>query len=161
MIAQADWVWVIGFRWVHIVSACLLVGATFFFATALFSPAVASGEPAEDARALRARRSLQMLARVVIVLLIATGIYNIVLNHVAYERSLPLSHLLLGPHALLALVIAGMLEVGLSSRRAPAARRGWLWTTIVLMFITVAVASSLKYVREHPRSNAGSTQSSR
>lgn len=150
MIAQLNWVWAIGFRWVHIVSACLLIGGTFFYAAVLASGPVAAGESVEDARAVFARRSLQMLARLLVVLLIATGVYNIILNHVAYERSLPLSHLLIGPHALLAVVILGALEVGLSKRRAPAARRGWLWTTVVLMFITVAIASSLKYVREHP-----------
>jgi hypothetical protein len=112
MIVEASWIWAIGFRWVHIMSASLLIGATFFFVTVLGREAVVQGEPTEAAIVIRARRSLQLLARVVIVLLIATGIYNLLLNRIAYERGLPLTHLLLGTHALLALVIAGMLEVG-------------------------------------------------
>jgi hypothetical protein len=69
--------------------------------------------------------------------------------------------LLLGTLALLALVIAGVLEVGLSSRQTPGARHGWLRATVALMFITVALASGLKYVREHPGPNVGDMSAAR
>ncbi|HSZ59905.1 MAG TPA: hypothetical protein VK797_29960 [Tepidisphaeraceae bacterium] len=154
MIADASWIWIILSRWVHVLSACLLIGATFFFAGVFGRSAAAEPESAEGVLGKRARRLLQMLARTAIVLLIATGVYNLLLNRIAYEHTLPLSHVLLGLHALLWLVIAGMLEVGLSSRRTPAVRRTWLGATVALMFLTVALASSLKYVREHPRATA-------
>ena len=91
-----------------------------------------------------------MLVRVTIVLLIASGIYNLILNRDGYHRTLPLSHGLLGSHVLLALVIVGLLEAGLSARRVECGRRGLVRIGVVLLFVTVAVASTLKYVREHP-----------
>jgi hypothetical protein len=140
MIADASWLVILS-RWLHVISACLLVGATFFYAV------LPNSDPPEGARA---RRSLQMLVRVTIVLLIATGIYNLILNREGYHRTLPLSHGLLGTHVLLALAIVGLLEAGLSARRVEGGRRGLLRIAVVLLFVTVAVASSLKYVREHP-----------
>jgi len=135
MIADANWLPVVFSRWVHVISACLLVGGTFFFAIAWRS---------------EGRRALQMLVRVTIVLLIASGIYNLILNRDGYHRTLPLSHGLLGSHVLLALVIVGLLEAGLSARRVECGRRGLVRIGVVLLFVTVAVASTLKYVREHP-----------
>lgn len=136
MIADAS-VLVILSRWVHVISACLLVGGTFFYAIVSRSDA---------AEGTNARRSLQMLVRITIVLLIAAGIYNLILNRDGYHRTLPLSHALLGTHVLLALVVVGLLEAGLSARRTQGARRGLVLISVVLLFVAVAVASTLKYV---------------
>ena len=140
MIADAGWLVILS-RWLHVICACLLVGGTFFYAIVCKSDA---------ADGTQARRSLQMLVRITIVLLIASGIYNLILNRDGYHRTLPLSHGLLGTHVLLALVIVGLLEAGLSARRVEGGRRTLVRLAVVLLFVTVAVASTLKYVREHP-----------
>jgi hypothetical protein len=88
------------------------------------------------------------------VLLIATGIYNLLGNRAAYHQNLPLTHALLGTHILLAIIIVAVLEIGLSKRRSIQAGATWLWFAIVLMLLTVAVASSLKSAREHPRTTS-------
>jgi uncharacterized membrane protein len=155
MMADTTWFWIILSRWVHLLSACLLVGATFFFAITFRKPA-AEGEAPDQVLARRARRALQMLARATIVLLVATGIYNLLLNRIAYEHTLPLSHVLLGIHALLWLLIAATIEIALS-RRTLAGHRALLVAAVALMFLTVAIASSLKYVREHPGTSANPT----
>ena len=149
---MTSWIWIILSRWVHLLSACLLIGATFFFAGTL-GKSTADAESGEGVLVSRSRRFLQMLGRTAIVLLLATGIYNLLLNRIAYEHTLPLSHVLLGLHALFWLVIAAAIEVALS-RRTRTGRRDLLGITIALMFLTVAIASGLKYVREHPATSA-------
>ena len=153
---MTTWFWIILSRWVHLLSACLLIGATFFYALAFRKPP-AEGDAPDQVLARAARRALQMLARTAIVLLLATGIYNLLLNRIAYEHTLPLSHVLLGIHALLWLLIAATIEIALS-RQTRAGKRALLLATVVLMFLTVAIASSLKYVREHPETSTNTTR---
>lgn len=150
MMAAMSWAWDILLRWLHVVSACLLVGAAFFYA---MTSRGASGPP-DDGLDAHATRVLKMLARAAILVLLATGIYNMLLNRAAYHQNLPLTHALLGSHALLALIILAALEIGLSTRRSKQARAAWMAIALVLMLLTVAVASSLKYAREHPRQDS-------
>lgn len=147
MMAAMSWVWVILFRWLHVISACLLVGAAFYYAIVMR----AVNNPPDSGFVARATRALKTLARASIVVLIATGIYNLLLNRPAYHQNLPLTHALLGSHILLAIIIMALLEIGLSARRSMRAGGAWVWLAIVLLFLTVAVASTLKFAREHPR----------
>jgi hypothetical protein len=141
-----DWFDVVPFRWVHITSACLLVGATFFYAVVTtIEPTEGTGE---GTTLSRARRSLRMLVRVTIVLLIATGIFNFLLKSHVYHWSAPLSHALFGSHVLLALGVVALLEAGLSIRRADRPRRRLVWAAVLLAFAALAAASSLRYARE-------------
>lgn len=139
-------IWVILFRWLHVISACLLVGAAFFYA--IHAPAM-NGQ-GDGVLAARARRILKMLTRGAIVVLIGAGIYNLLGNWAAYHQNLPLTHALLGTHILLAIIIMALLEIGLSARTSTQAASRFLWFAIALMLLTVAVASSLKFAREHP-----------
>ena len=145
-----SWAWIILLRWLHVVSACLLVGGAFFYA---MTTRGANGQ-SDRGPAGRVTRVLKMLARAAILVLLATGIYNMLSNRAAYHKNLPLTHALLGSHALLALIILAALEIGLSARRSKQARAAWLALALVLMLITVAVASSLKFAREHPRQDS-------
>lgn len=145
-----NWFWVILFRWLHVISACLLVGAAFFYA--IVAPAMNS--QSEGVLAARARRILKMLARAAIVVLIASGIYNLLGNWTAYRQNVPLTHALLGSHILLAIIIMSLLEIGLSARRSIRAMSGFVWFALLLMLVTLAVAASLKFAREHPSRDA-------
>lgn len=151
MLADAGWVWIILVRWLHVIAACLLVGATFFAAfilpTATRTLETATAAPV----ASRSRRGFKMLVHVCILLVLGSGTYNLIVNRDAYHQTLPLSHALLGTHVLLALAVFTILLVALSGREQRRGEQKWLALTVVVLLLTVLLASGLKYVREHPR----------
>ena len=151
MIADAGWIPIVLFRWLHVISACAVAGATFFLA--LILPARMSGPDATATEAVysRTRRVFKMLAHTTILLLVASGTYNAIGNWSAYRANMPLTHGLLGPHLLLAAIIFTILLVVLARREPWRRERMWLRLTAALLFLTVLVASGLKYAREHPR----------
>jgi Flp pilus assembly protein protease CpaA len=147
MIADTSWLLVVLSRWVHVLCACLVVGGTFF--VAMFFPRSTSGE--DESIYLRSRRGFKMVVHVSTLFLLVTGIYNAILNWSAYRMNMPLTHGLFGPHVLFALISLTILMV-LFARNVPGpGERKWLRVTVVILFLTVLLASSLKYAREHPK----------
>lgn len=151
MIADASWTYVILLRWVHVVCAGLLIGGTFLLAFLLPGKPATPEESATDSLYLRSRRGFKMLVHTCVLLLLVSGIYNAYGNWRIYALNRPLAHGLFGPHLLLALIVFAILLI-VFARKTPGPReRIWLRTTVVLLFLTVLVASSLKYVRDHIR----------
>lgn len=145
MMADASWVILVLSRWFHVVGACLLVGGTFF------AGMLVPGDASEGSVYLRVRRGFKMTVHVCTLLLLASGAYNAVTNWPAYGKNIPLTHALFGPHLLLGLVILTYLMVMLARKQpTPGERRG-LKLSAVLLFLTVLIASGLKYAREHPK----------
>lgn len=145
-----NWFDVIPLRWLHLVTACLLVGAAFFIAF-LLPPA--TRELDESSKRLlepRIRRGFKMLVHTCILLLLISGAYNLIVNRDAYHRTLPLSHALLGLHVLLALAVFAVLLLVLARRETPRGYLTWVRVTIALLLVAIFVASALKWVREHP-----------
>jgi len=155
MIGDASWMVAILSRWVHLSFACLLVGGAFF--VAFLVPGATTAEAVEPATApvnLQIRRGLKMMVHSSVLFLLITGTYNAILNWPAYWKNIPLTHALFGSHLLLALIIFVILMVMLARKQPRTAERRGLRIAVVLMFLTVLVASSLKFAREHPKPQA-------
>jgi len=150
MLSDGSWALVIFVRWLHVISACLLVGATFFVAFLLPPATRELDEASRESILSRSRRGFKMLVHVCILLLLASGTYNLIGNRSAYHRGLPLTHALLGPHVLLALTAFAILLVVLAGRQPSRAYQRWVRLTASLLFLTVLTASALKWAREHP-----------
>lgn len=138
-------------RWVHVMSACLLAGATFFFAVLLPAGTRLLDAEAREAVIVKTRRPFKLMVHPLILLLLASGTYNAIHNWAAYRNNIPTTHALFGPHLLLGLIIFTILLVILARREPARSHRLWLRVTVVLLFITVAVASALKQAREYRR----------
>jgi uncharacterized membrane protein len=148
------WIYLIFVRWIHIICACLLVGATFFLVVVL-SPATRELEPeVRELVYLRSRRRFKMIVHSTTLFLLASGIYNTIRNWPAYHANIPLTHALFGPHLLLGLLIFLVLFVLLARKQPTAGERTWMRIALVLMFLTTLIASALKYAREHPKTQA-------
>lgn len=151
MLLDASWTYAILLRWVHVLCAGLLIGGTFFLSFLLPAPSRQPGAPTEDSVYLRSRRGFKRVVHSCILLLLVSGIYNAYGNWHRYALNRPLAHGLFGPHLLLALIVFAILLVMLARKVPRPSERSWLRIAVVLLFVTVLVASSLKYVREHLR----------
>jgi membrane protein YdbS with pleckstrin-like domain len=85
-----------------------------------------------------------------ILLLLVSGSYNAVMNWHTYSAMTPkgLGHGLFGIHVLLALIVLGVLLwlfIGSEPRKS---YLRWLAIDLLLMFLTIAAASTLKYARD-------------
>lgn len=162
MIADASWTYVILVRWVHVICAALLIGGTFFLAFLL--PGRASGDEgtgADDSWFLRARRAFKITTHACILFLLLSGAYNAYGNWQVYKQNPAQSHSLFGSHVLVGIVSLVLLAVLFARRQPRPTERTWLRVTVILLFLTVLVASSLKYVRDHtPAQPSAATQPS-
>ena|SRR5258708_7102885 len=153
-----EWTYLIFVRWIHVICACLLVGATFFLVVVL-SPATRELEPeVRELVYLRSRRRFKIIVHSTALFLLASGIYNMIRNWPAYHANIPLTHALIGPHLLLGLLIFLVLFVVLGRKQPTAGERTWMRVALVLMFLTTLLASALKYAREHPKPSASLQQ---
>lgn len=158
MIADASWVYVIGVRWVHVICAALLIGGTFFLA--FLMPRWSGGAEAggaDDSWFLRTRRSFKITTHACILFLLLSGAYNAYGNWHAYKQNPAQSHSLFGSHALLAVIAIVLLLVTFARRHPGPKERTWLRLTVVLLFLAVLIASSLKYVRDHTHATSSTT----
>ncbi|HEY2588324.1 MAG TPA: hypothetical protein VGI81_21470 [Tepidisphaeraceae bacterium] len=150
MLVDASWTYVILLRWVHVICAALLIGGTFFLAFLLpWRSRGAEGAAADDSWFLGARRSFKITTHACILFLLLSGIYNAYGNWHAYTQNPAQSHSLFGSHVLLALIVFTLLLVLFARRQPRPGERTWLRAIVVLLFLTVLIASSLKYVRDH------------
>lgn len=150
MLTDASWVPVILLRWIHVLCAALVIGGTFLMAFLLPWPKM---DEATDITApyLRGRRGFKRLVHVCALLLLISGIYNAYGNWGLYKLNRPLAHGLFGPHLLFGLLALAVLIVVLAHRAVRATERTWFRISVLLLFLAVLMASSLKYVRDHLR----------
>jgi uncharacterized membrane protein len=137
------------FRWLHIVSACVAIGAVFFMRI-LVPRGLATLDPVpRKAAFLQLRRGLKMVIHSAILFLIVSGIYNSWLNWDAYNQIGPVAQPLWGTHVLLALIIFTIALYVLAGVEPPGGHAKWMAVNLVLMAALLAVAATLKYAREH------------
>ena len=148
MLSDASWTYLILVRWIHVSFACLLLGATFCMGMLLTTPPSAEAEP------LRTRHRFKMVVHSSLLFLLLSGSFNAWLYWKAYRLNMPLTHALFGPHVFLALIVFTILLVMLARKQPRDSERMWLKIAAVLLFLTVLMASSLKYAREHPKVQA-------
>jgi uncharacterized membrane protein len=144
---------VVLFRWLHVIAACLTVGGAFFMGVVLPRGLSAVDSPeARHAAFVRCRRGFKMTVHPCILVLLLSGIYNLIRNRHAYHQTLPLSHAMLGLHALVALAVFTIAIIVLMGREPPSWHRRAMAINLVLLALVVAAGSTLKWVREHPQS---------
>lgn len=138
-------------RWLHVATACVAVGSIFFMT--LIFPIGLRAIDSEPGRTmlLRTRRALKMVIHPCILFLLVSGTYNAVLNWHAYTAIGPgMGHGLFGLHLLFALIIFAIALWLLAGPEPRPNHRTWMRANVVLMFLAIAAASTLKYFREHP-----------
>jgi hypothetical protein len=139
---------IILFRWIHITTACVAVGGVFFLRVVF--PIALKSLDAEPARAMliRTRRVFKMVVHPSILLLLISGSYNAWMNWSKYTAMGAIGHSLFGVHLLLALLVFG---IALWLLAGPEPRKNhlkWMMINLILMFLTIAAASVLKYARD-------------
>jgi uncharacterized membrane protein len=143
---------IILFRWIHLATACVAVGGVFFIRVVF--PIGLKSLDAEPARTmlLRTRRVFKMVVHTCILLLLISGTYNAIQNWQGYTAAGPgVGHGLFGVHLLLALIVFGVALWLLAGPEPPADHKKWMGFNLVLLFLAIAAASTLKYVREHAK----------
>ena len=138
-------------RWLHVISAILAIGGAFFLRVVV-PPALAEVEAgSRDATLIRLRKGFKRVVHICLGLLIVTGIFNSTRNFRDYThliRPPALMHALWGMHILLGLVVMGISTWLLAKPEPPPNHRKWLTVNLVIMFLVVALASTLKFVRD-------------
>jgi uncharacterized membrane protein len=151
---------VIFFRWLHVTTACLVIGGTFLIR--MLVPRALSVLPEEQRTQvfLRLRRGFKRLIHTSILFLVVSGICNSVWNWPAYHRIPGLAQPFWGTHVLLALGVFAILLKVLAGREAAPKQRGWMTINLILMAMLLAAAAGLKYVRDnHPRNSTNNSTS--
>jgi uncharacterized membrane protein len=136
-------------RYLHVVAACLAVGGAFFIRVILPIGMRDLDPENRDRVFLRSRRGFKMLFHPAMLAFIVSGVYNAWKNWPQYKVNHALLHGLFGTHLLLALAIFTISIVLLKGVEPPRKHRGWMKVNVALMLLTILVASTLKWAREH------------
>lgn len=135
-------------RWIHIISACLVIGGLFFMRIVVPIGLQSLDPEAQKQTFLRLRSVFKRVVHTAILLFLISGIYNTITIWPQYSSIKGLGHGLFGMHVLLALVVFGIALVGLAGKEPPKAHKGMMAANLVLLLLVVAFASTLKRVRE-------------
>jgi uncharacterized membrane protein len=136
-------------RWLHVISAILAMGGLFFMRVVL-PLGLAQADPASrEAVFLRCRRAYKMVVHPCILFFLLTGAYNSYLALTGdYKLNPKLMHGLWGPHMLLGLTAIVISIILLAGKQPPRWHKKGAAINLVILFITVALASTLKFVRD-------------
>ena len=142
---------VILFRWLHLTTAAIAVGGVFYARIVLpiAERAAAAGDAGVAALLVRARRAFKMAVHTCVLFLLVSGTYNYWLNGPAYKHAGPAAQSLVGTHLLIGLVVLGLLVWLFVGREPRPSYLRWMAVSLGLMLVTIAVASTTKYAREH------------
>ena len=135
-------------RWLHVMSAMLAIGGTFFMRVILPKGLAEADAGSREAVFLRCRRIFKMVTHTCVLLLILTGAFNSWLNWRDYGLDPKLMQSLWGTHVLLAVVAIVIAIVLLAGRQPPRWHKTGAAVNLVILFIVVLLASSLKFVRD-------------
>ena len=139
------------FRWLHVIFAALVVGGVFYMRVVLPAGIRHLDEQTRGDVFLRCRRVFKMVVHTAILLLVISGIYNSWRLFPQYTGL----HPLWGTHILLAVIVFGISLWLLMGKQPPASHDKWSMVNLVLLIVLVAVASTLKNVRERRHAAAG------
>jgi uncharacterized membrane protein len=135
-------------RWIHVISACLVIGGVFFIRY-LVPPALA---PVDDNASreilLSLRKYFKRMVHTAILLLIITGIFNTWLAWDKYKLDRAVLHPLWGTHILLAALAFSIALYVLAGPLPPKSHRKLMALNFAILLLAVAAASSLKWARE-------------
>lgn len=148
-------------RWLHIISATLVVGGLFHYRFAVLPALETLPELQRDAVSAAMRRNWAMLARLAVLLLIVTGLANMILvpkNFDFADEGRKAYNILLGVKFLLALPIFFIADM-LSGRSAAAERfrrksRMWLNVAIFLSIVVIVIGGYVRFIPRTPKGAA-------
>ena len=132
------------FRWLHVIFAALAIGGVFFMRVVLPAGIRHLDEATRDDVMLRCRRVFKYVIHSAILFLIISGTYNSIRLFDQYKGL----HGLWGTHLLLAFIVFGISLWLLMGKHSPSKHGRWSMVNLVLLIVLVAVASTLKNVRE-------------
>ncbi len=133
-------------RWVHVMTACAVIGGLIFMRFIVPRGLGPLGEGDRRDAMLRMRRAFKILVHSAIVLFIASGTYNAYLAWDKYPRGS--GHAMFGVHVVLALMIFAIAIWLFLGEVVTAKHRRWMLINLLLLGCAVAAASSLKFLRE-------------
>ncbi|HEV7279165.1 MAG TPA: hypothetical protein VGN57_03035 [Pirellulaceae bacterium] len=129
-------------RWLHILSACILVGGSFFMYFAWFPGLAQVSEAARGEALAKVRRGWAMWVGIASGLILISGFYNVAMASIRYDVG-PVYNGLVALKIVLGLALMFLASV-LSGRSASAERyqaKGKLWSGVaVLLSVALVVA---------------------
>jgi putative copper export protein len=135
-------------RYLHVISAVLAIGGLFFMRVILPLGLAQADAASREAVFLRCRRVFKMLIHTAVTLLILTGAFNTYSAWHDYEYNKPLMHGLWGPHMLLGVIGMIISFALLGPKEPPRWHRAGAMINLIVLFLAVLFASSLKFVRD-------------
>jgi uncharacterized membrane protein len=147
---------VILFRWLHIISACLVLGGAMVMRFVLpVGLRKLDADAAEDVL-LACRRVFKMMVHTAILLLLVSGVFNTMRNWSTYGTA-PLAQSLWGTHVLLAAIAITIAIYVLMGKKPPAKHQLLLAINVGVLLATILLASSLKWWRDSHATAAAQT----
>ena len=137
------------FRGLHVITACVVIGSAVFMRLVLPAGLRGLDPAAAESVFLRCRRGFKMIVHSGILLFLVIGIYNAIRAWPTYNQWPGVTHGIFGIHVLLALIAWAILLYVTAGRELPKASRGWMKINLVVLALTVAAASTLKFAREY------------
>jgi uncharacterized membrane protein len=135
-------------RWLHVISACLVIGGVTFIRFVLPGGLKLLDEPRRQQVLLAVRRRFKRVVHAAIFLLLVTGIYNTCLAWDKYQLDEALLHALWGTHVLLAACALAISLYVLAGPQPPRSHRKLMVLNFAILLLAVAAASTLKWARE-------------
>ena len=132
-------------RWLHIIAAVLAFGGTFFMRVILPLGLAQADAASREAVFLRCRRMFKMVIHTCILLFLLSGGFN---SWRAWKEYDSLGHALWGPHVLFGVIVMVIALLLLAPKEPPRWHRTGAMINLIILFITVLLASSLKYVHD-------------
>jgi hypothetical protein len=148
---------IIFFRWLHVFTACIVIGACVFMW--LILPIGLRGIEPEIAEGvfLRCRRALKLVVHAGILLFLISGIYNAIANWNWYKQWPAAAHGAFGAHVLCAGIAVLILIFFFAGPKPFATYKTWTKACLLVLALTVAAGSTLKSAREAVMKNSMST----
>jgi uncharacterized membrane protein len=139
---------VIASRWIHVISACLVIGGFVFMRCVLPRGLKLLDEAQAKSVVVAVRRGFKMVVHPAMLLLILSGIYNTWLAWDKYELDKAVLHALWGTHILLAALAITVSFYVLAGKEPGKSHWKLMVVNILILLLAVAAASSLKWARE-------------
>jgi len=136
------------FRWLHVISACILIGSVYFYHVLLPAGTRGMAPDAAEAAERRWRRGFKMTVHVTLLMFLISGIYNAIHAWPAYKLGRGVMHGMFGMHMLLGLGAITLLMIVLAGREPKIGRAGWVRWALIMLVLGVAAGSTLKSIRE-------------
>ena len=137
-------------RWLHVISACLVIGGVFFVRFVLPRGLGLLDQAQRQQVLLTVRWTFKMVVHAAVLLLVVTGIYNTALAWDKYRLDGVVLHALWGTHVFLAACALTISLYVLAGPQPPRSHRKLMAVNFAILLLVVAAASTLRWARQRP-----------